>query len=96
MGAAAVATEFAEPHVAQLLRAKKFRQQSDKGSVTALRQRQRRSGWSLSRVRRLGPRAGWAASSAATVRLRSSALGPWAALCTFRLRRSFFLPRIRL
>src|SRR5262249_9505715 len=32
------------------------------------------------RVRRLGPCAGWAASSAATVRLRSSALGPWAAL----------------
>src|SRR5262249_37485503 len=48
VGVAAGATEFAEPHVAQLLRAKRFRQPSDKGSVTALRQRQRRSGWSLS------------------------------------------------
>jgi hypothetical protein len=33
---AAVATELAEPHLAQFLRAKKFRQQSDKGSITAL------------------------------------------------------------
>ena len=32
----AVATELAEPHLAQFLRAKKFRQQSDKGSITAL------------------------------------------------------------
>ena len=36
VAAAAVATELAEPHLAQFLRAKKFRQQSDKGSITAL------------------------------------------------------------